>query len=69
MKNAAGQVALLKQNGISTEMLENAIEALPRSFAGKIGDIAKIAKEYEKLSSQFGGDSSDSLTTYAEKLE
>lgn len=69
VKNAAGQVALLKQNGISTEMLENAIEALPRSFAGKIGDIAKIAKEYEKLSSQFGGDSADSLTTYAEKLE
>ena len=68
VKNAAEQAALLKQNGVTAEMLESAAKTLPRSLAGKFGDIAKITKEYERLSRPFGGDSSDSLTVYAEKL-
>lgn len=68
VKSTAEEVSLLKQNGVTTELLRKASDELPSALSDKISDIVKIADEYEKLLSKIGIDSSDSLTVYAENL-
>lgn len=69
VKSIAEQSMLMKQNGITPDMLKAATEKLPRALSAKIGDIALIAAEYERLIKEIGSDSADSLGKYADDLD
>ncbi len=68
VKSTAEEIALLKQNGVTSDDLAKASEELPKALSAKISDIAQISAEYGRLLNGIGNDASDSLTLYADRL-